>query len=315
MSESSQKILVTGGAGYIGSVLTRALLDRGHRVTVLDNFLFGQTSLLDCCPSPNFSIVRGDCRDERILADLLPTQDVVIPLAALVGAPMCDFDRSAATTTNLGAVQSIVKLMAASQRILYPVTNSGYGIGAKGVECTEDSPLKPISLYGETKVAAEQAVLDRGNAITFRLATVFGASPRMRVDLLVNDFVYRAMYDRAVVLFEAHFKRNYIHVRDVAKVFVHGLDRFEAMKGRPYNVGLDSANLSKKELCEAIRKHIPGFVFFEAPIGRDPDQRDYIVSNARILSAGYAPDWTLDAGIQELMKAYRIVRRTEHANF
>jgi nucleoside-diphosphate-sugar epimerase len=314
MSQSLQ-ILITGGAGYIGSVLTKTLLDRGHRVTVLDNFLFGQTSLLDCCPSPRFSVIRGDCRDERILKDALSDPDVVIPLAALVGAPMCDFDRAAATSTNLGAIASLCRLMSPSQRVLYPVTNSGYGIGAAGTECTEDSPLKPISLYGETKVAAEQAILERGNSITFRLATVFGASPRMRLDLLVNDFVYRAIYDRALVLFEPHFKRNYLHVRDVAKVFVHGLDHFEAMQGRPYNVGLDSANLSKKELCERIQQHIPGFVFFEAAIGRDPDQRDYIVSNARIAATGFRPEWTLDAGIIELMKTYRIVRRSTHANF
>jgi nucleoside-diphosphate-sugar epimerase len=309
------KILVTGGAGYIGSVLTRTLLDRGHHVTVLDNFRFGQTSLLDCCPSPNFAIIRGDCRDERILKDVVVHQDAVIPLAALVGAPMCDFDRAAATTTNLDAIRSLCRLMSPSQRMLYPVTNSGYGIGAHGVECTEESPLRPISLYGETKVAAEQAVLDRRNAITFRLATVFGASPRMRIDLLVNDFVYRAVNDRALVLFEAHFKRNYIHVRDVAKAFVHGIDHFETMKDRPYNVGLDSANLSKKELCERIQQHVPGFVFFEAAIGRDPDQRDYVVSNARIAATGYTPDWTIDAGIVELMKVYRIVRHSAHVNF
>jgi nucleoside-diphosphate-sugar epimerase len=314
MSQSFN-ILITGGAGYIGSVLTRTLLDRGHRVTVLDNFLFGQTSLLDCCPSPHFSVIRGDCRDERVLGDAVRDKDVVIPLAALVGAPVCDFDRVAAASTNLGAIESLCRLLSPSQRILYPVTNSGYGIGEHGVECTEESPLRPISLYGETKVAAERAVLDRGNAITFRLATVFGASPRMRLDLLVNDFVYRAMYDRALVLFEAQFKRNYIHVRDVAKVFVHGIDHFDAMAGRPYNVGLDSANLSKKELCERIQQHLPGFVFFEAAIGRDPDQRDYIVSNARIASTGYTPDWTIDAGIVELMKTYRIVRRSAHANF
>lgn len=314
MSESTQKILVTGGAGYIGSVLTKVLLDRGHQVTVLDNFLFDQTSLLDCCPSPNFSILRGDCRDERVMADALRGQDVIIPLAAIVGAPVCDSDRVAAVSTNLDAIQLLCKLASPSQRILYPVTNSGYGVGEKDTECTEESPLRPISLYGETKVAAEKAVLERGNAITFRLATVFGASPRMRVDLLVNDFVYRAMFDRAVVLFEAHFKRNYIHVRDVAKAFVHGLDRFESMKGQPYNVGLDSANLSKKELCDAIQRHLPAFVFFEAAIGRDPDQRDYVVSSARIMATGYRPDWSLDAGITELMKAYRIVRRTAHAN-
>lgn len=312
---TSLSVLITGGAGYIGSVLTRVLLDRGHSVTVLDNFLFDQTSLLDCCPFPNFSIIRGDCRDERILTDALRGRDVVIPLAALVGAPMCDFDQAAARTTNFGAIQSLCRLMSPSQRLLYPVTNSGYGIGQHGVECTEDSPLRPISLYGETKVEAEKAVLDRGNALTFRLATVFGSSPRMRIDLLVNDFVYRALFDRALVLFEAHFKRNYIHVRDVAKAFVHGLDHFDTMKDRPYNVGLDSANLSKKELCERIQQHIPGFVFFEAAIGKDPDQRDYIVSSARILSTGYRTDWTLDAGIVELIKTYQIVRRSTHVNF
>jgi len=309
------KILVTGGAGYIGSVLCRSLLDAGHDVTVLDSFLYNQTSLLDCCPSPAFSIVRGDCRDERIVANLVPRADAIIPLAAIVGAPICDADRTAAVSTNLDAIRLLCRLASPSQRILYPVTNSGYGIGDHGVECTEDSPLRPISLYGETKVAAEQAVLEHGNAITLRLATVFGASPRMRLDLLVNDFVYRAVFDRAVVLFEAHFKRNYIHVRDVVKAFLHGLVQFDVMKDRPYNVGLDEANLSKKELCEKIKQHVPAFVFFEAPIGRDPDQRDCIVSNARIAATGYRPDWTLDDGIVELMKAYQVVRRVVHANY
>lgn len=314
MAESAQKILITGGAGYIGSVLSKVLLDLGHHVTVLDKFLFHQTSLLDCCPSPNFSVLRGDCRDERTMADAVRGQDVIIPLAAIVGAPQCELDKVGAVSTNLDAVKLLCRLTSPSQRILYPVTNSGYGVGEKDTECTEESPLRPISLYGETKVAAEKVILDRGNAVTFRLATVFGASPRMRIDLLVNDFVYRAMFDRALVLFESHFKRNYIHVRDVAKAFVHALDRFESMKDRTYNVGLDSANLSKKELCETIQKHIPAFVFFEAAIGRDPDQRDYIVSSARIMSTGYMPDWSLDAGIVELMKTYRIVRRTSHAN-
>lgn len=315
MSDGALKILITGGAGYIGSVLSRVLLDRGHRVTVLDNFLYNQSSLLDCCPSPAFEVVRGDCRDERILADLVPKHDAIIPLAAIVGAPICADDRTAAVSTNLDAIRALCRLAAPSQPILYPVTNSGYGVGEKGAYCTEDSPLRPVSLYGETKVEAEKVVLDRGNAITFRLATVFGVSPRMRLDLLVNDFVYRALTDRAVVLFEAHFKRNYIHVRDVAKVFVHGIENFAAMKDRPYNVGLDDANLSKQELCERIRCHVPQFVFFEAPIGKDPDQRDYIVSNARIASTGYRPDWALDDGIRELLKAYQIVRRVVHANY
>lgn len=315
MSNGEVKILITGGAGYIGSVLTRVLLDLGYRVTVLDNFLYNQASLLDCCPSPLFDVVRGDCRDERILGRLVPRHDVIIPLAAIVGAPVCEADRVAAVSTNLDAVRALCRITVRSQRLLYPVSNSGYGVGEKDAYCTEDTPMRPISLYGETKVDAEKAVLDRGNCITFRLATVFGVSPRMRLDLLVNDFVYRALTDRALVLFEGHFKRNYIHVRDVAKAFVHGLEHFDEMTDRPYNVGLEDANLSKRELCELIQRHVPGFVFFEAPIGEDPDKRDYIVSNARILATGFAPDWTLDDGVLELRKAYRIVRRVVHANY
>jgi nucleoside-diphosphate-sugar epimerase len=315
LKPDGRRVLITGGAGYIGSVLARVLLDREYHVTVLDSFLYNQDSLLDCCPSPRFEVVRGDCRDERILGPLVASHDMLIPLAAIVGAPICDADRIAAVSTNLDAVRLLCRIASPGQRIVYPVTNSGYGIGEQGAFCTEDSPLRPISLYGETKVDAEKAVLDRGNALTFRLATVFGVSPRMRLDLMVNDFVYRALYDRAIVLFEAHFKRNYIHVRDVVKAFLHGLDHFDTMKDRPYNLGLEDANLSKKELCEQIQRHLPNFVFFEAAIGKDPDQRDYIVSNSRILATGYRPDWTIDDGIHELLKAYRIVRRVVHANY
>lgn len=308
------KILVTGGAGYLGSVLCKVLLDQGCRVTALDNFYYGQNSLLDCCADENFEVVRGDCRDEALMRRLLADKDAIIPLAALVGAPVCKEDSAAAVTTNLEAIRLLCRLSSPSQKILFPVTNSGYGIGEKGKACTEDSPLRPISLYGETKVNAEQVVLDRGNAITFRLATVFGVSPRMRIDLLVNDFVYRAVNDRAVILFEGHFKRNYIHVRDVAKVFCHGLANFETMKNRPYNVGLEEANLSKMELCRLIQGLVPGFVFLEAPIGEDPDKRDYIVSNARILATGFRPDWDLKKGIQELVKCYTIIHKFGYAN-
>ena len=314
MTTTSLNVLITGGAGYIGSVLSKQLLDRGCRVTVLDNFLYRQNSLLDCCASEHFHVVRGDCRDERLITNLLRKADIIIPLAALVGAPLCDRDRIGAYTVNFEAVQLLCKLSSAQQRIMFPVTNSGYGIGQPGVPCTEDSPLRPISLYGETKVKAEQVVLDRGNAITLRLATVFGVSPRMRMDLLVNDFVWRAAQDRAVVVFEGHCKRNFIHVSDVVRAFFYAIDHFEQMKDRPYNVGLDDANLSKIELCRTIQRIIPQFVFFEAPIGEDPDKRDYIVSNARLAAAGYVPEWTLERGIHELLKCYTILKAGQYAN-
>ena len=308
------KILVTGGAGYLGSILVPQLLKAGHAVTVLDSFIFRQSSLADCCASESFDVVRGDCRDERLIVELLKTHDVAIPLAALVGAPLCERDRLGALTINRDAVRSLCKLASPSQRILMPVTNSGYGIGQPGIPCTEDSPLKPISLYGTSKVEAEQAVLERENSISFRLATVFGMAPRMRLDLLVNDFVYRAVNDRALVVFEGHFKRNYIHIRDVARVFLHAIENFEKMRGRAYNVGLEDANLTKLELCAVIQKHISGFVYLEAPIGEDPDKRDYIVSNQRILDTGWKPAHTLDDGIRELIKGYRILKNSSYAN-
>lgn len=308
------KILITGGAGYIGSVLTPTLLGLGHEVTVLDNFYFKQSSLLDCCHHDKFQVVRGDARDEARLKALVAKADVIIPLAALVGVPLCNTDAVATQTTNQDAIEMLCRIAGREQWILMPVTNSGYGIGEKGKHCTEDSPLRPISTYGVTKVKAEEAVLARENSISFRLATVFGLSPRMRLDLLVNDFVYRAVNDRAVVIFEGHFKRNYIHIRDVVRVFVHGLTNFQKMKGKPYNVGLDDANLSKLELCAEIKKHLPKFVYLEAPIGEDPDKRDYIVSNARIAATGFKPEWSLDRGIRELIKGYTILRNTIYSN-
>lgn len=308
------KILITGGAGYIGSVLTPILLAAGYEVTVVDSFMFRQHSLAECCHYDSFEVVRGDCRDQALIKTLLKQADAIIPLAALVGAPLCARDRVGTQTINQDAVEMICRLASSQQRILMPVTNSGYGVGEAGKFCTEESPLRPISLYGVTKVAAEKAVLERENSITFRLATVFGMAPRMRTDLLVNDFVYRAFYDRAVVIFEGHFKRNYIHIRDVAKVFLHGLANFETMKGKAYNVGLEDANLSKLELCAKIKEHLPNFVYLEAPIGEDPDKRDYIVSNQRILSTGFTPDWSLDRGIKELIKGYTILRNSIYSN-
>ncbi len=308
------KILITGGAGYIGSVLVPMLLQEGHSVHVLDNFWFQQTSLAECCIHPNFSVTRGDCRNNSTMEKALKDADVIIPLAAVVGAPACNLDPTAATSINLDAVQLLLKLRSKQQRIILPNTNSGYGIGEKGAFCTEESPLKPISLYGKTKVEAELATLAAGNSITVRLATVFGMSPRMRVDLLVNDFVYRAVMDRAVVVFEGHMKRNYIHIRDVCRVFLHGIDNFEKMQGHAYNVGLSDANLSKNELCAEIQKHIPSFTFLEAPIGEDPDKRDYIVSNAKIEATGFKPKYGLSDGIRELMKGYTILRNTRFGN-
>ncbi len=307
-------ILVTGGAGYIGSVLVPKLLQAGYGVTVLDNFMFGQASLAECCGFDTFEVVRGDCRDEELVKKLLSKADVVIPLAALVGAPLCKNDPIGTKTINQEAVEMMCRLASADQKFLMPVTNSGYGIGEKDKYCTEESPLNPISLYGVTKVNAEKAVLGRVNSITFRLATVFGMSSRMRTDLLVNDFTYRALHDRAVVVFEGHFKRNYIHIRDVANVFLHALKNFEQMRGKAYNVGLDDANLSKLELCQTIQRHLPDFVYLEAPIGEDPDKRDYIVSNARLASTGFKPEWSLDRGIKELIKGYTMLRDSRYAN-
>ena len=308
------KILITGGAGYLGSVLVPRLLTGGHQVTVVDTLRYGQATLLDCCRHRSFEFVDGDCRDERVMSRLVARADAILPFAAIVGAPACAKDAIAAESINRDAIYLIDRLRSAEQMVLMPTTNSGYGIGAPGVPCTEETPLNPISLYGTTKAEAEARVLASSNGISFRLATVFGASPRMRMDLLVNDFVYRAVYDRAVVLFEAHFKRNYIHVQDVAGAFEFGLANYGRMKGRAFNVGLSSANLSKRELCERIQEHLPKFVFFESGIGEDPDKRDYIVSNARIEGEGWRPTFSLDDGIRELIQAYRIVRQRTFTN-
>ncbi len=308
------KILITGGAGYLGSVMAPLFLHSGHSVTVLDNFMFDQTGLAAVCHHPRFDVIEGDARSEETVKPLVKDADIVIPLAALVGAPLCDKDPEAATGTNLKAVEMLVGLLSKDQKVILPNTNSGYGIGESGKLCTEETPLNPISLYGRDKVAAETAVLEHENALSFRLATVFGMSPRPRIDLLVNDFVHQAVTTGKLVLFEGHFKRNYIHIRDVARAFLHAFENFEAMKGGPYNVGLSDANLSKKELCDKIRVHIPNFVVLEAEIGEDPDKRDYIVSNEKIEATGFAPKYSLDDGIVELIKGYRMLRNSLYSN-
>lgn len=310
----SCEILVTGGAGYLGSTLVPDLLAAGHKVTVLDSFMYRQASLNHVCHHPNFTAVRGDIRVESIMAPLLRKADIVIPLAALVGAPLCNVDPVGAKTINHDAIVMMLRLLSPSQRVLMPTTNSAYGTGDENNFCTEESPLRPISTYAREKVAIEAELMQRENAISFRLATVFGMSPRMRIDLLVNDFTYRAVHDRFVVLFEANFKRNYVHVRDVSRVFQHGIASFDAMKGQIYNVGLSEANVSKRELCEHIQKQLPDFVFVEAPVGKDPDQRNYVVSNAKLEATGFRTSMSLDAGIGELIKGFTMIRNTVHGN-
>lgn len=307
-------ILATGGAGYVGSVFVPELLRCGHEVVVVDNFMYRQASLLECCHDKKLTVVRGDARNKDIIKKYIKKADAVFPLACLTGAPLCAINPAEARSVNLEAIRLLLSLRSKSQAIIFPTTNSGYGIGQKGTYCTEKTPLKPVSLYGRLKVQAENMLLDSGNSITLRLATAFGISPRMRLDLLVNDFVYRAVTDKYVVLFESHFKRNYIHVRDVARAFIHCLNNFAKMKNEPYNVGLSNANLSKYELCEEIKKQVPDFYFFESKMGKDPDRRNYIVSNEKIEKTGFKPSISLKDGIAELIRGYQIVRENLYSN-
>ena len=309
-----EKVLVTGGGGYIGSIFVPQLINAGYNITIYDNFMYNQDSLLDICHDPKLKIIVDDVRNYDKFKKEIQRADIIIPLAAIVGAPACDLDKNLSTEVNQIQIENIANWTSKDQKVIYPVTNSGYGIGEDGIHCTEDSPLKPISHYGVTKVAGEKALLDAGNCITFRLATVFGAAPRMRMDLLVNDFVYRAYKDRFIVLFESHFKRNYIHIRDISSVFFHGIDNYETMKGNAYNVGLSSANLSKMELCHKIKKHVSDFNIFESEISEDPDKRNYIVSNEKIEATGWSAMYDLDYGISELLKAYSFITVNPYNN-
>lgn len=309
-----EKILVTGGAGYLGAILVPALLAKGYEVTVLDALIYHQTPLLDCCSNPGFQFVKGDICNEPLMRQLLAEVDIVMPLAAIVGAPACKANPTITRLVNLEAQLGMIRMISKEQMVFFPTTNSGYGIGEKDGFCTEASPLRPLSDYGRMKVEVEKALLERGNAITFRLATVFGMSPRMRMDLLINDFTYRAYKDGAIILFEEHFRRNFIHVRDVAQAFLFGIEHYDRMKGEPYNVGLSSANLSKRQLCEKIKEHIPNFYIHAAPIGEDPDKRDYLVSNDKIEALGWRPQYSLDDGIKELIKGFQMLRLSMYAN-
>jgi nucleoside-diphosphate-sugar epimerase len=300
------KILITGGAGYLGSVLVDRLLDSGHEVTVLDNLMYNQTSLTHYSYNKRFDFIYGDVRDTNLLQKLVPNFNVIIPLAAIVGFPACDRDRDLATAVNYTHVKTICDLVSGSDiKVIYPNTNSGYGIGENG-ECTEESPLNPISHYGVTKVKAEREVLNIGG-ISIRLATVFGSSPRMRMDLLVNEFVYKALTDKYITIFEKNFKRNYIHIRDVAKTFEYMIENYEKFQGEVFNVGLTSANLTKAQLVEKIKEFVPNFAITYSDFYQDPDKRDYLVSNTKLESTGWNPDWSLEDGIEELIKTYTIL--------
>jgi nucleoside-diphosphate-sugar epimerase len=309
-----KNVLITGGAGYLGSILAEQLLAKDYHVTIIDNLMYGEQNLGHLCANKNFNFVYGDCRNESLIGDLIKKADVIIPLAAIVGAPCCDRDPLMAKSVNRDAILMINRLRSPSQLVIYPTTNSGYGTQSGDVYCTEETPLEPISLYGTTKVEAEAALLDSQNAITLRLATVFGMSPRMRLDLLVNHFTYAAVTDRYLVIFEKDFKRNYVHIRDVADCFMHCMENSGKMVGRPYNVGLDSANLSKEELALTIKKYVPNFYIHYAEVGSDPDKRNYIVSNQRLREAGFEAKRSLEDGIQELMKGYRLFGRSPKMN-
>jgi nucleoside-diphosphate-sugar epimerase len=307
-------ILVTGGAGYIGSTLVPDLLNSGHLVTVVDNFMYKQTSLASSIRHKNLNLVYGDVRNESLMLEHISKADIVIPLAAIVGAPACDRDPVAAESINKDSILWLLKRLSPHQRIIMPTTNSAYGSGDKNNFCDEDSPLNPLSLYARDKVVVERELMQHPNATSFRLATVFGISPRMRLDLLVNNFAHRALTDGFVVVFEGHFKRNYIHVLDVVQAFNLALNDFNNFQGQIFNVGLSEANISKIELCEEIKSLLPRFTFLEAPFGKDPDQRNYIVSNEKIEKLGFKPTVSLSDGLKELLKGLNMFNTKSFSN-
>lgn len=309
-----KRILVTGGAGYIGSTLIPLLLSKGYHVTVLDNFMYKQPSLASVVSNENLELIFGDVRDYSLVKKLISSCDVIIPLAAIVGAPACTKDPDTASAINKDSLIWLFKSVSSEQQIIMPTTNSAYGSGDSNNFCDEKSALRPLSLYARDKVFVEEVLMQNSNATSFRLATVFGISPRMRLDLLVNNFVHRAVTDRFVVLFEGHFTRNYVHVRDVCDAFVFAIENQDKVKGEIFNFGLSDANISKKELCAAIQSQIPDFIFVEAPLGKDPDQRNYFVSNEKLESKGMKAKIDLDAGIAELIKGLKMFEQYPFSN-
>lgn len=307
------KILITGGSGYLGSVLAGVLLDKGYTVTVFDNLMYNQLSLLHLFSYPNFKFIQGDVRDKEALKNLVKENDVIIPLAAIVGMPACEKVPELAVQVNFEQIRFITSILGKSQKIIIPNTNSQYGSSDQII--TEESPFKPLSLYAETKCNAENEVLEKGNGIALRLATVFGVSPRMRTDLLVNDFVYRAKTDGFLVLFESSYKRNYIHVQDIAYTFLYMIENYESLNNETFNVGLSEANLSKLELAIKIKQYIPDLVIVENEFKKDFDQRNYIVSNEKLEKTGWQARFSLDYGVQQLIQAYQLVQMKNSKGF
>jgi nucleoside-diphosphate-sugar epimerase len=307
------KVLITGGAGYLGSTLTKHLLEAGYSVTVLDNLMYDQVTLLHLFGNPKFQFELGDVRDKKLLQELVGLNDVIIPLAAIVGMPACKANPELTVAVNYQQVAHIVEVLRGDQKLILPNTNSQYGSSDSII--TEESPFNPLSLYAKTKCDAENIMLEKGNGVSLRLATVFGVSPRMRTDLLVNDFVYKSVVDGYLVLFEAHFKRNYIHVQDIARTFQFIIENYEKCKGHAFNVGLSTANLSKLELAEKIKSHIPSLVIKQDDFKEDFDKRNYIVSNEKLEALGWKPIYDLDYGIKQLMSAYKIVINKNNQNF
>lgn len=308
------RILITGGAGYIGSVLVPKLLEAGHQITVIDNFLYRQPSLAHVVQNPNLNIVFGDIRNQSLMKELINDNDIIIPLAAIVGAPACDKDPVTAKSVNRDSVLWLINQVGKSQQVIMPTTNSAYGSGDADNFCDESSKLNPLSLYAKDKVVVEQELMNLPNATSFRLATVFGISPRMRLDLLVNNFTYRAITDGFIIIFEGNFKRNYIHLIDVAQAFTLAINNPNEFIGEVFNVGLSTANISKLELCQKIKKLVPNFIFKEEPFGKDPDQRNYVVSNKKIESIGFSPKVSLEMGLQELVSGLRMFNLQPYTN-